>query len=216
MSPHMVPPHWDFFGKSVDTSMEFEFLQEFVDSLDQLLDEAATRPASRHLPLPDAVAAIASDRAELYSELFPRLLHESFAISSVVFLEHQCRSYVDCLRRALSTPLTLNDLSGTVIERFKTFCEKVCSLDLGISEQAWQDITGLVALRNCLVHSSGFLENSRDRKQIEAFVRRHQTPAILDGNLVFSRLTSRLCLHVLKVFTDSAYGAALERFPAEA
>ncbi len=139
-----LPPHTRFFGNAVDADMELAFLRESVDSLEALLAEAAARPASEQAPLNDAVAAIAGDREYLYAELLPAVVHETHAISCIVFLERQCRDYVQSLAAAMSSTLAFNDLSGTVLERFKTYCEKVAGLQFRLSAQDWQAVRGLV------------------------------------------------------------------------
>jgi hypothetical protein len=211
-----LDPHTNFFGSFVDAEMEVAFLRESVDSLESVLSEAAARPSSQHAPLNAALAAIAGDREYLYTELLPAVVHETHAISCVVFLERQCRDYVQALAAAISSSLTLNDLSGSVLQRFRTYCEKVAGLPLGLSVQDWQTVSGLVTLRNALVHVSGLVESSRDRREIEAFVRRHRTPEIVHGRLRFSRATSELFLSTLGHFVNAVYEAALNRFPPEA
>jgi len=215
MRSYLLDPHTYFGGNLTDASIELEFLHELASSLDSLLTEAAARPPAELPPLSDSVAVVAGDRGCLYSELFPPLVHEAFLISSIIFLERQFRTYVAGLRQALSTPLSFNDLSGSVLERFRTFCQKVCLLDLGLSPEQWQDLAGLIALRNCLIHSGGVLEGSRDRASAESFVRRHGIPEILQGRLVFSRSTSTLVLRLLTDAIEAFYRAALNRFPRE-
>lgn len=204
-----------FFGNAVDAEMEVAFLRESVDSLERLLSEAAIR-SEDHLPLNDAVAALAGDRETLYGEILPGLVHETHAIFCIVLLERICRDFVKELAYALPSKLTLNDLSGTVIERFRTYCEKVANLEFNLSTDDWQTVQGLLAIRNALIHTSGLVENSRERRIIETFVRQHGTPEIIDGRLRLSRSTSELYLDTLSNFTEMISKAALDRFPREA
>lgn len=213
MRSYALDPHTYFFGNLVDASSQLEFLHEFASSLDALLVEAAARPPSELAPLPDSVTVVAEDRAYLYSELFPPLVHEAFLISSIIFLERQFRTYVEGLRQALPTLLAFKELSGSALERFRTFCQKVCLLDLGLSPEQWQDLDGLIALRNCLIHSGGFLEGSRDRASCENFVQRHGDPQIVEERLVFSGSSSTLVLRLLTATIEAIYHATLRQFP---
>ena len=205
-----------FYGDAVDAEMQVAFLRESMDSLERLLLEASKRLPEEHPPLNDDVAALAGDRETLYGELLPEIVHETHAISCIVFLERICRDYVRELAFALPSKLTLNDLSGTVIERFRTYCEKVAGLQFNLSTDDWQTLQGLIAIRNVLIHTSGLFENSRDRRVIEAFVRGHRTPEIIDGRLRLSRSTSELYLDTLSKFIYVVFNAALDRFPREA
>lgn len=205
-----------FSGDAGHAGMELEFLRESMESLERLLKEASERHSDSHLPLNDAVAALAGDREALYAELLPELVHETHAILCIVLLEHICRDFVKELAHALQSALTLNDLSGTVLERFRTFCEKVAHLKFDLSKDDWRLIQGLVAIRNTLIHASGAVENSRDRQIIEDFIAQHGTPEIVDGRLRLSRATSELYLCALSRFIHKIFSAALDRFPMEA
>jgi hypothetical protein len=216
MTTPRISPNVDFFGHAVDASMTLDLLREFATRVEAMLVDGASRPAAARQSLPDSVAAIAGDHEYLYAEVFPALLHESFVISAVVFLERECREYVDTLARALASPLTMRDLNGSVLERFRTFCSKVASLDLGISQELWQSVDGLVALRNCLIHAGGFVEGSRDRKPVEQFIRTHRTPELSDGRITCALRTSELVIRILTEFLEAIYSAALRRFPREA
>lgn len=175
--------------------------------------EPAARPPSELAPLPDSVTVVAEDRAYLYSELFPPLVHEAFLISSIIFLERQFRTDVEGLRQALPTLLAFKELSGSTLERFRTFCQKVCLLDLGLSPEQWQDLDGLIALCNCLIHSGGVLEGSRDRASCENFLQRHGDPQIVEERLVFSGSSSTLVLRLLTATIEAIYHATLRQFP---
>ena len=205
-----------FYGDAVHAGMEVAFLRESVDSLERLLSEAAKRIPDDHPPLNDAVAALAGDREALYGEFLPGVVHETHAISCIVLLERICRDFVKELAYALPSKLTLNDLSGSVIERFRTYCEKVANLQFNLSDEDWQTVQGLLAIRNALIHTGGRVESSRERRLIENFVRSHGTPEITDGQLRLSRTTSELYLDSLSNFVNAIFHAALDRFPAEA
>jgi len=205
-----------FFGDAVNADIEIAFLRESVDSLERLLAEAAQRPQADHPPLNDAVAALAGDRETLYGEILPEVIYETHAISCIVLLERICRDFVKELAYALPSTLTMNDLSGAVLERFRTYCGKVAHLTFELSQDDWRLIQGLVAIRNALIHSGGSIENSRDSRLIESFANQHGTPEIVDGRLRFSRATSELYLGALSNFVDKIFNAALDRFPKEA
>lgn len=215
MGSSALDPHTNFFGNFVDAHIELDFLEEFASTIDRLLQEAASKAEVSLSALPDSIAAVAEDRAELYAELFPPLVHEAFLISSAIFMEREMRDFVNALRFALRTTLTFSDLNGSALERFRTFAEKVCSLDLGLSDPQWQDLDGLFAIRNCLVHAFGLVEGFRQSAAVLAFIRRHDTPECANGRLKLSSDTSTVLLRLLREVVDAIYGAALARFPQE-
>lgn len=197
----------------MDALVELEFLHEFASSLDTLLSEAAARPKSELPPLSESLSIVALDRADLYGEVFPPFVHEAFLISSIVFLDRQFRTYAEGLRRALPITLRLNELAGSTLDRFRLFCETVSGVDLQLTSENWQDLDGLVSLRNCFIHAGGILEGSRDRKPCEHFIRKHGTPEIRDGQIGPSTKTSGLVLRILTETIEKIYAAALRRFP---
>ena len=213
MPPEPLTPHTNFFGYLVDAGMEIDFLAEFARTIDTLLREAAAKPAASSAELPDSIAAIASDRADLYTELFPPLVHEAFVISVAIFMEREMRTYVDVLRMAFQTRLRFNDLNGSAIDRFRTYVEKVCTIDLGLPQAMWQDLDAVFAIRNCLVHAFGVTEEFRQLPAILAFIKRHRTPAIQDGRLKVSSETCTVLLRIIREVVDAIYGAALTHFP---
>lgn len=211
MSSVTLPPHTYFFGHLVDAGMELEFLGDFAARLEELLTEAAAKPPAALPPMPDALAAIADDRAYLYTELYSPLVHEAFLISAVVFLERELTIYTEGLAAALGIRLSLRDIAGSMLDRFRTFCTKLAGLDP--APIYWEDMKGLVEIRNCLIHNSGQLTGFARAGAIEAFARRHGVPEIIDSWIKLRAESPEVILRLLKGFVDSIYDDALRRFP---
>jgi len=208
--------YYEFFGHAVDNDMELSLLREFATRIEGLLQDAADRLPETDLDLPHELAAIAGDRAYLYSEVFPRVLHESFLITCAIFLERELRQVVDILRRVTRTPLAFSDVSGSNLERFRTFCLRVCAFDPGLTDEQWQSLSGLIEVRNCLVHSSGVLDGFPKRSAVEAFCRRHPVFRVEEGRLVLSLETSKHVLTILTDFVETVYQAGIRKYPREA
>jgi hypothetical protein len=211
-----LSPYYEFFGHAIDNDVELALLGEFSTQIEALLRDAADRVPESKLELPDALAVIADDRGYLYSHVFPGVLHESFLITCVVFLERELRAVVDILKKVTSTSLSFSDLSGSNVERFRTFCAKVCGFNPGLSNEQWQSLTGLIEVRNCLIHSSGVLEGFPKRPAVEAFCLRHPVFTLEDGRLALSLDTSQHALAILSDFVETVYRAAIEKYPREA
>lgn len=208
-------PHNYFFGSLVDADMELEYLQDFAESTVKVLHHAARESETKRRELNDALKAIGGDAEYLYGVLYASDVHQAFIIACVIFLERNIRSFALGLNVALQLGLGLGDLSGSLLERFRKYCEKVARLDLVLNDPDWQDIKGVVAIRNCLVHCSGNLDDFSRKSELMAFAKRHGTPRIEDNWVRVEKETVNVVLKVLREFIESAYKSALERFPKE-
>jgi len=208
-------PHYYFFGSLVDADMELEYLEDFADSTVKLLRRGARESETKRRELNDALKAIGGDAEYLYGTLYASDVHQAFIIACVIFLERHIRSFTRGLNVALQLGLRLGDLSGSLLERFRKYCEKVARLDLGLGDLKWQNVKGVVEIRNCIVHCSGNLDDFSKRSEVVAFAKRHGTPRIQDSWVRVEEETVKVVLKVLREFVESVYKSALERFPKE-
>ena len=107
----------------------------------------------------------------------------------------------------------MSDFRGSLLERFKKYCQNLANLDLDLSESEWQDITAIMEIRNCLVHNSGSTEDFAKIKIIKTFANRYKTPCICEGRLRLSDDTLLITLKILHNFINKIYDAALKKFP---
>ncbi len=211
MSRTTPDPHTYFFGSLVDSDMELEFLSDFALRLHELLVDAAAKPATALPAMSDALAAVAYDRSYLYTELYSSLVHETFLISGVMLLERHLVTYADGLARALGIELRLRDITGSTLERFRTFCTKLAGVDPAPAH--WEDAKGLFEIRNCLIHNGGSLDGFGRSEAVESFARRHGVPGIVESQIRLGPEAPPLILRLLKGFLDAIYSEALQRFP---
>lgn len=208
-------PHTYFFGSLVDADMELEYLQDFADSTVKLLRSAARDSDIKKRELNHALAAIGGDVEYLYGVLYASDVSQALVIASIIFLERQIRSFSRGLKIGLDLGLGLGDLSGSLLERFQKYCEKVAKLDLTLDDFEWQNIKGIVEIRNCLVHCSGNLNEFSRKSVVMEFAKRHGTPSIEDSWIRIKEETVNVVLKVMREFVESIYKSALERFPKE-
>ncbi len=208
-------PHNYFFGSLVDADGELDYLQDFAESTVKVLHHAARESKTKRRKLNLSLLAISGDVEYLYSVLYASDVHQAFIIACVIFLERDIRSFARGLKVALQLGLGLRDLSGSILERFRKYCEKVARLDLGLNDTDWQEIKGVIAIRNCLVHCSGNLDDFSRKSEIVEFAQRHGTPRIEEGWIRIEKETVNIVLKVLRVFVERTYESALERFPKE-
>jgi len=208
-------PHNYFFGSLVDADMELEYLGDFAETTVKFLRRAARESQTKRSELNDALKAIAGEAEYLYGALYASDVHQAVIIGCVIFLERQIRWFARGLNVGLGLGLGLGDLSGSLLERFRKYCEKVARLDLGLDDLEWQNMRGVVEIRNCLVHCSGKLDEFSKRSEVIAFAKRHGTPRIKDSWVRVEEETVKVVLKVLRAFVESIYKSALERFPKE-
>ena len=72
---------------------------------------------------------------------------------------------------------------------------------------------GVVEVRNCLVHSGGWLPDFQGRSAVEAFTRRHEL-VLSDADYLRADLRlAQVVLDCTKAFIEQLYRVALERYP---
>ena len=210
-----LPPHLEFFGSLVYACTDLDVLKEYILHMDQSLHEAEAACATSAQAIPPSLEIVATDKSDLLADPFPRLLHAGFIISVVIFLEQQLTLFSQSLQRAEDLGLTIKDLSGSLIERFRKYCERVAHLPFSVSNENWEDLRGVLEIRNCLVHNNGLFEGFGKANTVEAFAKRHGTPIIEDGMLSVNTGTSLKVLDVVKVFVEAIHDAALGKYPEE-
>src|SRR5213594_4427810 len=139
-----IDPGLNFFGHSVDADMTLEDLEQFLTVVDEFLRKTAKRFAGKR-------DEFGLDRSDSFAETFPEILYASVITAAVSFLEREVRAFTDALREACSSPLGARDLSGAWLERFRKYCEKIALLPVGLTDAEWEDVKGVVEVRNCLV-----------------------------------------------------------------
>lgn len=203
-----IDPGLNFFGHSVDAGMKMDDLKQFLTVVDDFLIEMEKRfEGQQH--------SIGIDRSYMFSEPFPSILYSSVITSSVSFLEREVCGYSKALKDASEASLSVRDLSGSWLERFRKYCEKVVGIELRLEDNLWQDTKGVVEIRNCLVHAGGYLPSFQKRGAIETFCKRYSLSSLTGDFIEPDRHLTELALNILKQFIDRIYDAALARYPYE-
>lgn len=198
-----------FFGNALDASSRLNDLQEFRDYLDGFLkrEEVYFREEAH----PD----LELEFLPLFSATFPSILHSSLVVSSVMLIELELRAFAEALREHLVLPLSMSDLQGSLLERFRKYVGALAGLDLQFQGDQWADVVGIFEIRNCLVHNYGSLDRFSRRSVVEDFIRRHDLPTVQNDIIKVDDSTSAKVLQVASGFFDTIYEAALLRFPGQ-
>jgi hypothetical protein len=201
-----------FFGDYISATAEIVLLRQYIGRMDVSLADAQGACATSVRTIPEAAEMIAADEADLICRADSEILNVGFVISVAIFLEKQLREYTDALRQAENLGLGLQDISGSLPERFRKYCLHIARLPALTSQTTWQDICGFMDIRNCLVHKDGRLDGFGKADAVREFVRRHGTPEIQDGVLVVTSKTSHKCLDIVNEFIKAAYHVALDKY----
>lgn len=202
----MIDPNPLFFGNSVDAAERLSHLEQFREYLDCHLRAESEYMSSLHSDLE-------IDMIPLFAETFPPILHSSIITSTVSLVELELRGYCEAMRTSLGLVLRMNELSGSLLERFWRYCTKVAGLSLDPDALRWSDLVSLFELRNCLVHTGGDLASFWAESTLRSFAGEHGTPMIENDHLVLNSATSVLGLGIASEFLDRLFDIALARFP---
>ncbi len=101
-----------------------------------------------------------------FKQLFPRCLRYSF----VVFLYSVIETELISFCREFSKRRNLPDLNlqgkKFSFERCKPFLSKTVGIEIG-NVSAWNRLTFLEKVRNCIAHTGGIVEDSKDKKLLK-------------------------------------------------
>lgn len=139
---------------------------------------------------------------------FPNMLRYSFIVLLFILFEQRTRSLCKEVRdRKNSLILKLNDLNGGFVERVTLFLTKVVSL-LPEDSVHWKELEILQKVRDCIVHTNGFLPDSRDRDFLAKFVTSKIGISCFDDYLTLEYEFCETMLKSVKNFFDTVYNAA--------
>lgn len=204
-----INPNDLFFANYLDSSSKINDLEQFSNHMNwYLINEAKYFDEEAH---PD----ITREFLPLFSQTFPPILHSSLIISTVILLEQEMRGYTAALLEALGSHLRLNDLAGSVLERFRTVSTKIVQLNFNQKTLGLEDVNAIFEIRNCLVHANGVLTTFQKASIIRDFSKRHETPDINSDILKITSSTSDLVVHIASSFLYEIYNSALEHFPGK-
>ncbi len=199
-----------FYGNFVDADIKLEDLGDFLVEVIAFIENTKNRLPSERFPnMPLHEFESLKDH---YVYTFGEILRKSFILTLCIFLEKELGVYCKELQRQLKLDISWKDFKGSVLERFKLYANKLLKLKLSISDTMWQNLQGIISIRNCFVHADGYLENFSDKKRIQAFLKRHNSIMITDDKLEITDNGCYECLRIIKDFIKIIYDYALIYF----
>jgi hypothetical protein len=156
----------------------FETLNTFMDLADYIwkareqFNKLREYEQARLGDFPEAVRPLrAALEGPRHDSIFPRALHFSFTVLIFIEIENRLRTTCDIYQKAHGVPIRARDLRGDSIEQCMLFLDKFANVPRN-SIVNWLDIADLIKVRNCIVHSSGRIDESRDKSYLEELIRK--------------------------------------------
>lgn len=202
-------PNEIFFDNALDASRRLNDLEQFSAYVNGYLEH------EQRYFREDAHPDVEREFLPLFSATFPPILHSSLVVSSVMLMELELRGFSEALREHLALPLSMSDLQGSLLDRFRKYAGTLAGLELQLYGDLWDDVVGVFEIRNCLVHNYGSLDRFSRRSIIEAFARRNGGPTVASETIKVQGTTSSTVLCVASNLFDMIYEAALRRFPGK-
>lgn len=101
-------------------------------------------------------------------DFFERDLVPTMRYSFVVFIhivfETRLRAFCAAMQRERRLPLSLSDIRGSAIEQARTYLSKLVGVTVGEYPE-WSRLRSLQVVRDCIVHSYGYLGSDDDRSK---------------------------------------------------
>jgi hypothetical protein len=113
-----------------------------------------------------------------------RMHRVSTLMAVFAFFESSLFSICASLQLRQQNQLMPSDISGSGINKFRKYLQKVCGISFNRLEKEWSFLTDLAAIRNCLAHCDGDLRRYKHRQQVEAIANRSPEISIEEEHLV--------------------------------
>jgi hypothetical protein len=133
-------------------NFELDAFSEYLKITNLSIDEKLRTYTDQYKSF-DTAASEYFDNAEMYIKTKTlQLYYSSIIISLYSFLEQTMQDL--CIITEKKQALKIDDISGTGIFKFKTYLEKVVSIDFTKINNEWNEISKYNHLRNLFVHTS--------------------------------------------------------------
>jgi hypothetical protein len=119
-------------------------------------------------------------------DFFQRGLTPTMRYSFVVFIhivfETRLRAFYAAMQQERKLPLRLTDIRGSAMERARTYLSKLVGVAVGEYPE-WSYLRSLQAVRDCIVHSYGYIDSTDERSQpLRQLARQHIGLSISDDD----------------------------------
>lgn len=190
-------------------SSYYEYLETIVGFLEserakhnQSIDEINQKIDAGEITVPDdeykMPPALEYDyyRLSTISE-FENTLFSSFFVTIYFYLESELTRHCRYLEKKSNEKLSVSDVVGNGVKRAVTYLVKVHHIDFSLGNNPeWEKIQDYHALRNCIVHNQGRLDDGFDKGQRERLLKFIQKSKLQVEN-TWCVLNKEFCLEAL-------------------
>ena len=121
-------------------------------------------------------------------------------------LEDRLHSVCDEISERKNLQLKQKDLKGSPIDRAKVFLNKVASIPQ--NQQVWQRLKDFQMIRDCIVHTNGYIEASTDKARIKELCKKGFGVSDVGGFLVLEKDYCIKTLEAIKTYFDHIFDSA--------
>jgi len=153
--------------------LEFNHLSDYIWKFNLQIDELRTIELEKlesYFPNdPEMQAARWHNESQKLDYFFPVALNYSFIVLVFITIEARLMKACDLITEFKGLPIRAKDMAGNGFERYMSFLTKMA----GVSREKltiWNQISKFSIIRNCIVHTSGFIEFSNDEKAIRSII----------------------------------------------
>ena len=195
----------------LDVSIIFHALGEYVRTIEDQIEKLSTDECKRiqkTLYEDDSERDMELQNHEyLFSEVLPRSFRYSCIVSLFSSLEVTMNKLCDELRKRKELKLSVQDLKGNVLERTEKYIARVAQINFPKTQITY--LNDLNKIRNCIVHAGGYVEGSKNSKELLQIVKKTKGLSISDdGYLDISKETCTFLFVGVCKWVDTVLDAA--------
>jgi len=145
-------PRFDFW---------LDYLKKYLDEVEEFLISKASATHERYRDI--GAYNVVGDYLEAIEDLFPNILRRSLFVTVLFAAEDELKDTCQVVEKQKGLSLSLNEIRapGGIIGKVKKYLEKLARISFP-STPEWDELKDLWKLRNCVVHSQGYLTSNRD------------------------------------------------------
>jgi len=211
----MVLVNWDM--RRSMREFAFSNLKVYLEMIERqfevVLDMERTRTDSippSHLSEDDYLEWQAEGQAEIqlfeerYERDFPSKIRYSFVVLLFIVFEDCLLDTCDEISKRNNLEGREMDLSDPTIKRAINFLTKVANVPLE-NQQSWQKIKDFQKIRNCIVHTNGRIDESRDKKYLYDLCKKGLGVSNVEGTLMVEKGYCINTLEICSTFFDHLF-----------
>lgn len=168
-----------------------ELLRITEDALPEILkisNNKISEEEKKSPPMDEADERYYAYAHDIVDTKYPRLIRYAFIQASYTAFEYTLRVLFEEHKKSFGHPIQLNELSGSEIEKIKTYFKKIAQIRFPDDIPLWANILRHKDIRDIITHHEGILNedtNQKRKENVKKFI--EDNPTILkleDGTIL--------------------------------